>query len=237
MPFSIVRIGLSLAIIRRITLLGPLLKLIRLHSILPLFCPWLFFMSDSEQSVTIMLAKLKEGDELAAHEIWNRFFDRVRGLAKKKLGNLPQRNADDEDIALSAINALYQGAKDGRFKKLEDRDDLWQILCMITSRKVASAWRKKSAVQEVGESILATPGNGEQMLGIQHIASGKPDAAYLDSLSRTSCEMLEGLDERQQNVAMLKLQGHTNQEIADNIGRSIKSVERYLKSIREQWNR
>ncbi|MEM7557566.1 MAG: sigma-70 family RNA polymerase sigma factor [Planctomycetota bacterium] len=192
-------------------------------------------MSDSEHSVTIMLAKLKEGDEHAAQEIWDRFFDRVRGLAKKKLGNLPQRTADEEDIALSAINALYQGARDGRFKELEDRDDLWQILCMVTSRKAASAWRKKSARLEVGESVFDQP-EAEHLMGIQHIADVQPDVAYLESLSQTSCELLEGLDERQQEIALLKLQGFKNQEIAEKIGRSVKTVERYLKSIREQWN-
>lgn len=194
-------------------------------------------MSDSEHSVTMMLSNLKAGDEQAAYEIWNRFFDRVRGLAKKKLGRLPSRVAEDEDIALSAMHALYQGAQEGRFRELTDRDDLWQILCMITSRKAASAWRKKAAVQEVGESVLAGSRGGEKQLGIQHIANNLPDDAYVDSLSQTTCELLEDLDTRQREIAMLRLHGFTNSEIAEKINRSIKTVERYLKSIREQWNR
>lgn len=192
-------------------------------------------MSENQNSVTLMLAQLKGGDELAAQLIWDRFFERVRKLAKKKLGTISKRTLDEEDIALSAINVLCTGAKDGRFAKLEDRDDLWQILCMITSRKAATAWRKQMSKKEVGESIIGGgKGSGVQM-GLEHIASAKPDDAYLNTLTQTSHELLEGLDERLKEVAMLKLQGYKNQEIADKIGRSIKSVERYLATIRDEW--
>ena len=128
-----------------------------------------------------MLSKLKGGDELAAAMIWERFFDRILRLSKHKLGNLPKRTLDEEDIALSALNALYVGAAEGRFRQLENRDDLWQVLCMITSRKAALAWRKDKSKKEVGESIFQAGTQGDQ-LGIAHIASSKPDEAYVDSL-------------------------------------------------------
>ncbi|MEM7785113.1 MAG: ECF-type sigma factor [Planctomycetota bacterium] len=192
-------------------------------------------MSDSQNSVTLMLSKLKGGDEVAAQLVWDRFFDRVTALARKKLGAISKRIGDEEDVALSAINALYQGAADGRFHTLKNRDDLWQILCMITSRKAASAWRKQKSRKEVGESVLSGDQPNDDAFGIEHIATAKPDQVYVDSLTNTSNELLEGLNERLREVAILKLQGHKNQEIADKIGRSIKSVERYIATIREQW--
>ncbi|MCR9294274.1 MAG: ECF-type sigma factor [bacterium] len=193
-------------------------------------------MKASENSVTMMLAQLKGGDEAAAREIWHRFFDRVTSLAHKKLGALPKRVLDEEDIALSAMNALYCGVRDGRFSKLHDRDDLWQILCMLTARKAASAWRKQKSARLVGESVMA--GLSEQeldALGLQQIADCNPDSDYLDGLNHQCRELLEGMDERLTRVATLRLQGYSNQEIADDIGRSVKSVERYLQTIREQW--
>ncbi|MCC7339391.1 MAG: hypothetical protein IT422_30230 [Pirellulaceae bacterium] len=191
-------------------------------------------MNEDNHSVTLMLSKLKGGDDVAAQLIWDRFFARVRGLAKSKLGDIPKRTMDEEDVALSAINALYVGARDGRFQKLENRDDLWQILCMITSRKAASAWRKQKTRKEVGESIFSgfSP---DAARGIEYIATCEPDDAFLDDLSATGCELLEGMEPRLREVALLKLQGYKNQEIADKIGRSIKSVERYLSTIRQEW--
>ena len=39
-------------------------------------------------------------------------------------------------MALSAFDSFCRGAEQGRFPRLEDRDDLWQVLVMITARKV-----------------------------------------------------------------------------------------------------
>jgi RNA polymerase sigma factor (sigma-70 family) len=193
-------------------------------------------MSQENNSITQMLSKLGRGESEAVELIWRRFFERVVGLAKNKLGSLPKRVVDEEDIAISAINALYIGAQDGRFKQLNDRDDLWQILCMLTSRKVANAYRKQKSRPHIGESQLGPGVDDEQMLGIAHIATSVPDEAYFDELSIKCRELLENLDENLRHVAMMKLQGYKNQEIADQIGRSVKSVERYLKTIREEWS-
>jgi DNA-binding NarL/FixJ family response regulator len=48
-------------------------------------------------------------------------------------------------------------------------------------------------------------------------------------------ELLALLDDRLREVAILRLHGYTNQEIAEQLGRSVKSVERYLKLIRVEW--
>jgi DNA-directed RNA polymerase specialized sigma24 family protein len=38
-------------------------------------------------------------------------------------------------------------------------------------------------------------------------------------------------------VALCKLEGHTNEEIADVFGTTTRSVERWLRRIREAWER
>lgn len=161
-------------------------------------------MSEDDHSVTLMLAKLKGGDEFAAQMVWNRFFKRVCSLAKKKLGSAKTRIQDEEDVALSAIHALFEGAKNDRFASLENRDDLWQILCMITSRKASAVWRKQGSVREVGESFV-----GSVEAGIEYIASVQPDQGYLNNLSITSKELLDVLEPRLREVAVFKLEGCT----------------------------
>ncbi len=194
-------------------------------------------MNEEDLSVTQILTRLKGGDERAAELIWRRFFERVAALARAKMGSLPKRALDEEDITLSAMNAFYHGVSEGRFHKLEDREDLWQLLCMLTSRKVANAWRKQASSKLVGESAVSMPQNTQNVnsIGLEYIAEKTPDDGYVDSLSQLCNERLEGLDERLREVALLRLHGYSNQEIASKIGRSIKSVERYLKSIRQLW--
>src|SRR5262245_56875046 len=89
----------------------------------------------SEASVTIWLDKLRVGDSLAAQKLWQGYFHRLVGLARAKLRSLPRRSADEEDVALSAFDSFCRGVEVGRFPKLDDRDDLWQVLFMITERK------------------------------------------------------------------------------------------------------
>ena len=43
--------------------------------------------------------------------------------------------ADEEDVALSAFDSFFRSAEQGRFPRLSDRDDLWQILVLVTTRK------------------------------------------------------------------------------------------------------
>ncbi len=186
-----------------------------------------------DKNITQWIGKLKSGEEEAAAAIWSEYFPRVCGLARKKLGDLKKRTFDEEDLALSAINALCMGAQAGKFRQLESSDDLWQVLAMITTRKAAQSWRKGKRDPEQGESIISRP--GRELAGIDHLA-GKADPDFIDQLSVTSAELLGGLDEKLRKVALLRLQGYSNEEIAERQNRSVKSIERYMRMIREQWN-
>src|SRR6516164_710913 len=88
-----------------------------------------------EASVTQWLDRLKAGDPHAAQKLWERYFRRLVGLARKKLGAAPRRAADEEDVALSAFASFCRGAAHGCFSQLHDRADLWQLLVMLTARK------------------------------------------------------------------------------------------------------
>ena len=56
------------------------------------------------------LAELQKGDSAAAQKIWERYFDQLVRLAQRRMGGLPRRAADEEDIALSAMNSFVTGA-------------------------------------------------------------------------------------------------------------------------------
>src|SRR5215468_5927517 len=88
-------------------------------------------------SVTHWLDGLRTGESVAARKLWENYFQRLVELARKKLRALPRAAADEEDVALSAFDSFCRGAEHGRFPRLEDRHDLWQVLLMLTQRKAA----------------------------------------------------------------------------------------------------
>src|SRR5208282_1911184 len=93
-------------------------------------------MHSDDSTVTLWMRQLMAGDvEMSVQRLWERYFVRLVGLARVKLGNCPRRVADEEDVAASAFDSFWQGAAQGRFPKLNDRHDLWRLLFTITARK------------------------------------------------------------------------------------------------------
>src|SRR4051794_35421101 len=98
----------------------------------------------SDGSVTRWVGPLAQGDEQAAQRLWDEYFARLVALARSRLRGAARRVADEEDIALSAFNSFCRGAERGRFPRLNDRDDLWQMLVVITVRKAIDLTRREN---------------------------------------------------------------------------------------------
>src|SRR5262249_5911363 len=92
-------------------------------------------------SVTEWLGRLLGGDPAAAHPLWERYVHRPVAGARHKLAGTPRGAADEEDVALSAFDSFCRAARQHRFPRLDDRDDLWMLLLLLTDRK-ASDQRK-----------------------------------------------------------------------------------------------
>ncbi len=139
-------------------------------------------------SVTGWLEQLKQGDSLAAHEIWGRYVEQLSRLARKQLGQTPRRVADEEDVVLAAFASFCKGVEAGRFSKLDDRDDLWQVLIVLTERKAIDQIRRQCAQirgggDVRGESALEAgnpSGSSPPGLGRVVDAGPTPEFAALD---------------------------------------------------------
>src|SRR6516225_3478590 len=91
----------------------------------------------SADSITRWIGPLKAGDADAAQKLWEAYYARLVGLARKKLRGVRRRVADEEDMALSAFDSFCRGAQRGKFPLLRDRHNLWPLLVRITVRKAA----------------------------------------------------------------------------------------------------
>jgi RNA polymerase sigma factor (sigma-70 family) len=188
-------------------------------------------MNDDE--VTVWLQGLAEGDELATRRIWERYCRQLAHLAREKLGQSGRRAADEEDVALSAFNSFCQGAVAGRFPRLDDRHDLWRLLVTITARKALKQMRdarrqKRGGALVRGESALRA--------GIGQVLGREPTPELAAQMAEQTQRLLDLLEnEPLRRIALLKLEGHTNEEIAEMMDCSVRTVKRRLASIRQQW--
>ena len=192
-------------------------------------------------SVTRLFQDLKAGQTDAAAALWNAYFDALVRLARRQLGHAPRRAVDEEDVAASVFFGLCHGAAQGRFASLQSRSDLWRVLVCITRQKaidgVRQATRAKRGGGAVrGESVFLGADGNLTSYGIEQVAGEEPSPSFLVSLAEEN-ERLLGLlrDESLRTVALLRLEGFTNEEIAQRLEISLRSVERKLKLIRERW--
>src|SRR5881392_2122914 len=107
----------------------------------------------AEGSVTRWVTALKEGDAAAAQPLWERYHRRLVGLAREKLRTARRRAADEEDVVQSAFHSFFQGVANGHFPQLDDRDNLWRLLVVITARKAVDQLAHEHARRRGGGTL------------------------------------------------------------------------------------
>jgi DNA-directed RNA polymerase specialized sigma24 family protein len=200
---------------------------------------------DEGGSVTCWLGDLKGGDLAAAQPLWERYFARLVGVARGKLKRVRRTSVgeDEEDAALSAFNSFCGGMARGRFPQLADRDDLWKLLVVITARKaMAQAQRegrkKRGGGRVVDEAVLFGQGSGDDgsMAGLERIAGDGPSPEFAAMMAEECQRLLNSLDDDAlRQVALSRMEGYTNDEIADQLGCARRTIARRLDLIRKTW--
>ena len=190
-------------------------------------------------SVTLCVNALKAGDLAAAGPLWDRYFVELVRLARVRLARKRPQTlmSDEEDAALNALDSFYRGLALERFPKLDDREDLWRILVTITSRKVDDQIEHELALKRGGR--------------MKRIQSFEEEDWVLTRLSPTTvtpdvaAEIVEEFERRLDSldddvlrrIALLKLEGYTSKEIAQQLGVALRTVARKLDLIRDQWRK
>jgi DNA-directed RNA polymerase specialized sigma24 family protein len=188
----------------------------------------------SDGSVTRWIETLKAGDRDAAQALWNAYFRRLVTLARARLRGVARRAADEEDVALSAFDSFVRGVEHGRFPRLDDRDDLWQMLFVITVRKAYDLVKYEGRRVRGSGKVRTLSDLAER--GVPEAIGGEPSpelAAQVADECRRLLARLPGDALRQ--IALWKMEGYTNEEIAQRLGCVRFTVDRKLRSIRQIW--
>jgi DNA-directed RNA polymerase specialized sigma24 family protein len=190
-------------------------------------------------SVTRWIGDLKAGDLDAAQKLWERYFSSLVRLAQARLRTASRVAEDEEDAALSAFDSFCTAAALGRFPRLDDRDDLWRILVSLTSRKAVNQfrrqrWQKRDASRVVREAEL--DGAGSRRPFLDTLAGPEPSPDFAALVADEWRHRLESLrDDSLRQVALMRLEGFSNDEIAERLGCGRRSVARKLELIRRRW--
>lgn len=189
-------------------------------------------------SVTALLERLKVGDHDAVRLLWQRYYPRLVALARMKLQATPRRAADEEDAALSAFNSFCNRAERGQLPDLKDRDGLWALLVVLTARKAADLVKhqqrqKRGGGRVQGDSALQPAAGDSGPGGFDELEGSEPTPEEAALLAEEVEDLLDRLrDPALRQLAVWKLEGYTNAEIAQRQGCSLPTIERRLALIR-----
>ncbi len=188
------------------------------------------------ESVTGWIDQLSDGNQQAAEQLWQHISQRLHDFAQQKLDRQIRRHYDEHDAANSAFNSLCHGLADGRLEA-ENRDALWGLLAVITSRKISAQRRylkrkKRGGGNVRGESGFAEFGDA----GINAIVGNQQTSAVLAEVAESCALLLDAVaDETMKQIVLLKFQGATNAEIASELHCTERTIERKLERIRRIW--
>src|SRR5437870_13585650 len=104
-------------------------------------------------SVTRWVTALKGGDLAAAQPLWERYHRKLVSLARQRLQAARRREADEEDVVQNAFHSFFQGVARGRFPQLNDRDNLWRLLVVITARKALDQLAHERSKRQGGGTL------------------------------------------------------------------------------------
>jgi DNA-directed RNA polymerase specialized sigma24 family protein len=173
--------------------------------------------------------------------LWQRYFHELVELARARLGTTPRRVSDEEDVALSVLRCLYDGAPRGQFAALVNRQELWQLLAAITIRKVIDHQRyltkqKRGGGRVRGDSVLQGYDGDLSGADFDDILGDNATPEVLAIAAEEFQRLMVLLDDdRLRQIAQSKLDGFTNEEIAQRLGLTARSIERKLQQIRKAW--
>jgi RNA polymerase sigma factor (sigma-70 family) len=190
----------------------------------------------TDHSVTTWIGMLRQGDGAAAQQLWQRYFGRLVEFARGKLQGTSRRAADEEDVALSAFHSFCVAAD--RFPRLSNRQDLWQVLVMLTARKAFQERRRQRSQKRGGQASepglrCPTPAADEEL---DEIVGTEPTPDFAVLVAEQFHTLLQALpDDDLRLIARLRLEEYTNAEIAARLQCSERTVERKLALIRGFW--
>lgn len=187
-------------------------------------------------SVSNWLTAFQAGDREAAQHLWNRYYQRLVQASRSRLPPRQSRISDEEDVAVCAFHSFFRGIEAGRFPQVCDRDNLWHLLLFIAARKIQQVIRHERRQKRMVPNVtLGCSGNSADLA---QLVGDEPSPALAFQTEESLRTLLLSLGDGQlANLAILRLEGFSNVEIAERLGCSLSTVERKLRRIRHEWSR
>jgi RNA polymerase sigma factor (sigma-70 family) len=180
---------------------------------------------EASQSITRLMRAVQDGSSSAVRPLLAAYFDRLVHLAGNRLRNMPGLGGYDEDLALRSFHSVYERLRDpDRPLDLAGRDDLWRLLAVRTISRAIDLIRRHRPGEVPGDDDVA------------QLLSREPTPEEAAEVADECRRLLDSLQEPElRQIALWKVEGYTNEEIAVRLDCVPRTVERKVSRIRLLW--
>lgn len=174
-------------------------------------------------SITGWLYSVRQGNDEAAKNIWDRWYDRLCARVSPHSGRL--RIHDNEDIASDAFAEFFRELREGKFSSLQNRSQIWKLLATIAVRKSVASYRFEQAqCRGGGQQVYSFEEANQQQGAIAaHRSPATPGA--VEEL------ILSIKDPKLARVARMKIDGLDTSQIARKLDCSMRQVQYIVKDL------
>ena len=185
-------------------------------------------MPDEIPSDRSLLRRLQRGQEDAPTLLYLRYAKRLQALAAKQRAPGLASRVDPEDIVQSVFRTFFRRAAQGQYD-VPEGEEIWKLLLVIALHKIRAVGTFHRAARR---DVRQTTGGGayDQALNSE---SG-PDESALTLLRLVVEDVLEALPPNHRPIVELRIAGHDVSEIARQVQRSKRTVERVLQEFRQR---
>jgi RNA polymerase sigma-70 factor (ECF subfamily) len=183
-----------------------------------------------------LIARLKDGENEAAQEVFDRFARKLIALARRQLDQRFSGKVDAEDVVQSAYKSFFMRFREGKFDAY-NWQGLWGLLALITLRKCADRVEYfRADRRDVGREVDPATDEERPAHWLEAI-SREPTPLEAAVLAETVEQLLREARPVERPIIELSLQGYTAQEISEKLGRAERTVRRLRQNVKERLAR
>jgi RNA polymerase sigma-70 factor (ECF subfamily) len=174
-----------------------------------------------------LLHRVRQGSQDAATQIYLRYVQRLHALTQAQCSAELARQVDAEDIVQSIFGSFFRGASQGYYE-VPAGEELWKLFLVIALNKIRAKGNYfRAAKRDVRLTVRCERIEDRGTAG----GNSEEDLAFLEL---AVAEALDRLPPHYKQMITLRIEGYEVAQIAEQTGRSHRTVERILQQARQR---
>ncbi|MFM7132568.1 MAG: RNA polymerase sigma factor [bacterium] len=173
-----------------------------------------------------LLEAFRSGQMDASTRLYMKYADRLIGMTARKSSSELAAKVDPEDIVQSVFRTFFRRVEKGQYD-VPEGEDIWKLLLVITLNKIRAVVAFNRAAKR---DMRRT--KSDAMVEDAVAQADNKDEIALATLRIVIDELLADQIEVNQIIIRQRIEGYDILEIAKNVNRSKRTVERVLQEFR-----